>query len=77
MTTALAAVLLSVYWLEMLRGPDLHPLLRRKPFDCAICLPLWLTLLLGCLPPSVQEAVLALGTAGVLTPLLISLIQRL
>lgn len=37
-----AAMALTIYWIEFMRGPDKFPHLNLKPLNCEVCLPVWL-----------------------------------
>lgn len=76
-----AAVSAAIYLIEFVRWHKHIPPINRKPFNCEACLPVWLiavfllfAIYMGPLP---VIGIAVMSTAGILTPLLIKLIQKL
>lgn len=76
--TLWASLALTIYLIEFVRWHRLWPVFDRKPFNCEVCLPVWLFAVL--LPTAIYPCpyplyIAAAATAGIVTPLLIKLIR--
>lgn len=73
----LASIAFAFYFIEMARIPERLPILKRKPFNCIICLPVYIAAILVFLPAYVTNAVLAIFMAGVLAPFIRNFLHNL
>lgn len=73
----LAAIAFSFYFIEMARIPERIKILKRKPFNCIVCLPVWIAAILVFLPAIVTNAILAIFMAGVLAPFIRNFLHNL
>ena len=37
-----ASIVITIYWIEILRMPEKYQWLNWKPINCEVCLPVWL-----------------------------------
>jgi len=63
----LASIAFTFYFIEMARIPDKVKILKRKPFNCIMCLSAWTSLLLFFAPVMVTNVVLVVFLAGILS----------
>lgn len=73
----LASIAFAFYFIEMARIPDRIKILKRKPFNCIVCLPVWVAAILVFLPAIVTNAILAIFMAGVLAPFIRNFLHNL
>lgn len=73
----LASIAFAFYFIEMARIPERLPFLKRKPFNCIICLPVYVSAALVFLPDYVTNAVLAVFAAGVMAPFIRNFLHNL
>lgn len=75
-----AAIAVSIYWIEYVRGPQRISWLNRKPFNCEACLPFWLFAIFYAIAIYGYGAacglIAAACTAGIITPIIIRLICK-
>jgi hypothetical protein len=64
----LASIAFTFYFIEMARIPDKIKLLKRKPFNCVMCLSVWISLALFFAPAMVTNIILVMFGTGVLAP---------
>jgi hypothetical protein len=73
----LASIAFTFYFIEMARVPDRIQLLKRKPFNCVMCLSAWLSLVLFFAPVIVTNIILVMFGAGVLAPFIRNFLHNL
>ena len=73
----LASIAFTFYFIEMARIPDRLPLIKRKPFNCVMCLSVWTSLALFFAPPIVTNIILVMFGTGVLAPFVRNFLHNL
>lgn len=72
----ITAIIFSYYFIEMARLPKKWKL-DFKPFNCMVCLPVWVSLFLYLCPSIVQEVTFQLMASGVGAGIFYILMKRL
>lgn len=75
--TAIFAILFSVYWFIFLQVPRRYPYINFKPFNCEICLPVWVAGLAYLIPDNIIAIAVNMLGAGVLTAIIIRLMNKI
>lgn len=73
----LASIAFTFYFIEMARIPDRLPIIKRKPFNCVMCLSVWTALALFLSPGWVTNMILVMFGAGVLAPFIRNFLHNL
>lgn len=73
----LASVAFTFYFIEMARIPDKIKLLKRKPFNCVMCLSVWTAIALFFLPAIVTNLIVVAFGTGVLAPFIRNFLHNL
>lgn len=72
----LISILFCVIWFEFLQMPRRHVALQRKPFNCEICLPIYVAIVAYFIPSAWQDFIVAVMGACVAVPLILKLIRQ-
>lgn len=73
----LASIAFTFYFIEMARIPDKIQFIKRKPFNCVMCLSVWTSLALFLAPVWVTNVILVMFGAGVLAPFIRNFLHNL
>jgi hypothetical protein len=60
------AILCAWIWIDVWRMPEKYLWLNRKPFNCPMCLSMWLSLIIYLCPTFIQETLFVTSTAAAL-----------
>jgi hypothetical protein len=72
-----ASIAFTFYFIEMARIPDKITILKRKPFNCVMCLSVWTSLALFFAPVIVTNIILVMFGTGVLAPFIRNFLHNL
>jgi hypothetical protein len=72
-----ASIAFTFYFIEMARIPDKITILKRKPFNCVMCLSVWTSLALFFAPAIVTNIILVMFGTGVLAPFIRNFLHNL
>jgi len=62
----ITAILCAWVWMDVWRMPERWPKLNVKPFNCPMCLSMWLSLILYFCPVLIQQILFITTTAAAL-----------
>jgi hypothetical protein len=73
----LASVFFTFYFIEMARIPEKIKLLKRKPFNCPMCLSVYVACILFFVPVLYTHLILVMFTAGIAAPFIRNFLTNL
>jgi len=73
----LASIAFTFFFIEMARIPDRINIIKRKPFNCMMCLSVWVSLILYFAPVWITNIILTMFGTGVLAPFIRNFLHNL
>jgi len=73
----LASIAFTFFFIEMARIPDKINIIKRKPFNCMMCLSVWVSLILYFAPVWITNIILTMFGTGVLAPFIRNFLHNL
>lgn len=72
----IATLILMVVWFDIYQVPSWNKYLKRKPFGCEYCLPVYAYLIISLLPIYIKEILIGAFLSVILYQLIINLTRK-
>ena len=72
----LVTLTLMIVWFDIYQVPNWNRFLKKKPFGCELCLPVYAYVLVSFLPDNIKEVLLGAFLSVVLFNLTLNIIRR-
>ncbi len=72
----IATLILMVVWFEIYQVPSWNKYLKKKPFGCESCLPVYAYLIISLLPIYIKEIIIGAFLSVILFQLIIKFIRK-
>lgn len=72
----IATLILMVVWFDIYQVPSWNKYLKRKPFGCEYCLPVYAYLIISLLPIYIKEILIGTFLSVILFQLIIKIIRK-
>lgn len=72
----IATLILMVVWFDIYQVPSWNKYLKRKPFGCEYCLPVYAYLIISILPIYIKEILIGAFLSVILYQLIINLTRK-